>query len=401
MTSDRSEPTRLYTFTFFLGFVYNFLMGFLFSSNSLYPLYVEYARGGAFEVGLFMAAFPLAGMLGRPLHGALIDRFGVKEIMIVGASLYALPCLGYIALMDEGLTPAVWALRLLQGFGFGAHVSAFFTLAALMAPDGRRNEAVAMYGVSGMLAGLIGPLACELSIERLGMASFFWIMLTLGLLAAVIAAIIKAPRRPEGMESFSFDGVKTILRLRRFRMGFYFAFSLAVSFTTMTAFIAPVMKHREVPYFGLFFTFYAITGVFVRIMSRKWADQYGFMRVLAPGFFCYGLGLLMLQFTHSVPMLIVAGFFCGGAHGLVFPIATTLGFVLAPVAYRGTGVALVTGMMDLGNSFAAFALGSAAAWYGYDVVYLLGAVAPFAATAVILWKGKEFDIEALELTESS
>lgn len=400
MSHGHSEHTQLYTTTFALGFAYNFFMGFLFSCNSLYPLYVDYAGGGPEEIGLFMAAFPLAGMLGRPLHGALVDRFGVKRIMILGAMLYSLPCLGYIALIDAGLTPTVWCLRLVQGFGFGAHVTAFFTLAAQMAPKGRSNEAVAMYGVSGMVASLIGPLACEIVIKQFGLISFFWVMFWMGVCAASLAVMIRAPRLVGAVASFSFAGVKSIAFLPRFRLAFFLAICLAGSYTTMTAFIAPVMDSRNVSYFGLFFTGYAVTGIITRFTGRKWADRFGFLRILSPGFFCYGTGLLLLQFTHSLPMLILAGVCCGAGHGLVFPIITTFGYVLAPSAYRGAGVALMTGMMDFGNAATAFAIGRAAEAFGYNVVFAIGCLAPYLAVFIIALRGKQYAADNLATQES-
>ncbi|MDP8243114.1 MAG: MFS transporter [Candidatus Hinthialibacter antarcticus] len=401
MSHGHSEHTKLYTATFVLGFAYNFFMGFLFSSNALYPLYVDFAGGGPEEIGLFMAVFPLAGMMGRPLHGALVDRFGVKRMMIAGAMLYSLPCLGYIALVNEGLTPAVWVLRLIQGFGFGAHVTAFFTLAAQMAPKGRSNEAVAMYGVSGMVASLAGPLLSELTIKNFGLPAFFWFMLFMGGAAVILAMLIRAPRAVGAVASFSFAGIKTVAVLPRFRLAFFFSFCLAISFTTMSAFIAPVMESRDVSFFGLFFTGYAVTGITTRFAGRKWADQFGFLRILAPGFFCYGTGLLLLQFSHSLPMLIFAGVCCGAGHGLVFPIITTFGYVLAPVGYRGAGIALMTGMMDFGNAVTAFALGRAAEAYGYNIVFALGCIAPYAAVLMIAYKGRQYAIENLATQESS
>ncbi|MBZ0255858.1 MFS transporter, partial [bacterium] len=313
----------------------------------------------------------------------------------------SLPCLGYIALINEGLTPAVWCLRIIQGLGFGAHVTAFFTLAAQMAPKGRSNESVAMYGISGMVASLTGPFLSEMTIKHFGLPSFFWFMLAMGSAALVLAFFIRVPRAAGVVATFSFDGIKTILRLPRFRLAFFFSFCLAISFTTMSAFIAPVMESRNVSYFGLFFTGYAITGMAVRFTGRKWADQLGFLRVLAPGFLCYGTGLLILQFAHSLPILILAGICCGAGHGLVFPIVTTFGYVLAPVGYRGAGVALMTGMMDFGNAATAFALGRAAEAFGYNVVFALGCIAPYAAVAMIAYKGKQHALDSFATQETS
>lgn len=401
MSHGHPENTKLYTTTFVLGFAYNFFMGFLFSSNSMYPLYVDYAGGGPKEIGLFMAVFPLASMLGRPFHGALVDRFGVKRMMILGALFYSLPCLGYIALIDQGLTPAVWCLRLIQGLGFGAHVTAFFTLAAQMAPKGRSNESVAMYGISGMVASLIGPFLSEMTIKQISLSAFFWFMLLMGAAAVVLATVIRSPKVVEAVASFSFNGIKTVLRLPKFRLAFFFSFCLAVSFSSMSSFLAPVMESRDVSYFGLFFTGYSVTGMAVRFTGRKWADQLGFLRILAPGFFFYGAGLFVLQFTHSLPMLMLAGVCCGAGHGLVFPIVTTFGYVLAPAGYRGAGVALMTGMMDFGNAATAFALGRAAEAFGYNVVFALGCIAPFAAVGMIAYLGKQHALDSFATQEGA
>ncbi|MBI1388929.1 MAG: MFS transporter [bacterium] len=383
-----NHNTRMYTATFALAFLYNFFNGFIFTNNALFPLYVSQAGGGPDAVGLFMAAFPLAGLLGRPLHGAMIDRWGVRRVMMIGSGMMALSSLGFIGLLGDGLPPLAWGLRLVQGFGFGAHMSAFFTLAGQMAPRGRRNEAIIMYGISGMAAGLIGPAIGEWIIRHYGLAPFFILLAVMGLCSMSSAWLMRVKPRDAMLERFTFRGVLTVLLMPSFRICFLLSFCVAISFTTMSVFIAPLMEERGVSHFGLFFTSYAVCGIAVRLAGRKWADRYGYMKVIAPGFLFYGLGLLVIQASYSLPMVIAAGMLCGLGHGLSFPVATTLGYILSPEAYRGAGVALNTGMMDLGNAVTALVLGKAAALLGYHAVYLIGAIGPLFAFAYIAFHGE-------------
>ena len=189
------QNDRLYTPTFFLSLLVNFLIGMNFTNSAVLPLYVSELGGSAATIGLFMGTAAVAAVVARPLIGTMLDRFGAKPVLIAGALLISLPPLGYWALLDAGeLTTWVYVLRVFHGFGFGAHFSAFFSLAASTSPPERRNESIAMYGISGLAAHLVGPHLGETILGSHGLPGFFLFITVFGLLGVLTILFINPPK---------------------------------------------------------------------------------------------------------------------------------------------------------------------------------------------------------------
>ena len=382
-SGNSGSAGALYSSAFFTGFAYNFIIALHFTSSALYPLYVTHEHGDAATIGLFMGVYSLAGVLGRPLVAMLIDRFGPRAILILGSTLLSLPAFGYIGLIGSGIGMPALLLRVVQGFGYGAHFSATFTLAASLAPSERRNEAVAMYGVSGLLGAMVGPFAGEQILTAYGLPTLFFAMGSVGLVAVTViwfvpsgtAAGMRYPKPFEVLRTFRASGMLLPVVL---------AFLFAISFSTPTTFLAAFAKQKSIPDFSLYFTFWGMSGVAVRFIGGRWGDRRGQAFVLIPGFAMYAGGMLVVLYSTTVSGFILAGILCGSGHGITFPAVTSLGLSRAPLAYAGSAVALITGMMDVGAAVNAFVIGPIAVIYGYAIVFPVAAAASCIACGVLL-----------------
>lgn len=354
-----------------------------FTNNAIYPLYVTHSGGSAAQVGLFMATYALAAVLSRPFIGFLLDRFGIKPVLMLGSLLIALPPLGYSLLLGTGLSPLVWLLRVVQGVGFGAHFSAFFTLAAATAPEHRRTEAVAMYGISGLGANLIGPFIGEWLVRAYGLPSFFLAMCLFGMGAFYLTTRFRLTGNQTPSEPASHQNPGRAFRHKPLYFAFGLALLLSMSFASPQTFLAPLADGRGIRGFSLYFTGFAMAGIVVRLIGRKWSDRFGWRRILIPMFFLYALGLWGIFFSRTPVHLILSGLLTGSAHGLAFPAVTALGYTLAPARARGTSMALVTGMMDLGNFTTGVLFGQVAEILGYGPVFPLASLAPLTAMGLL------------------
>jgi len=379
----RSNQSLL-TPTFILAFAANFFAALNFTSNAIYPLYVTHEGGGAESIGLFMGLFSLAAILGRPIVGILIDRWGIRPVWLFGMLCLGLPSIGYYFILGDGLTPVTWILRAIQGFGFGAHFTAFFTLGGVTAPLGRQSENISKYGLSGIVASFFGPFMCEQIFRNAGPEEFFLTITGFGIIAFILILFIKEDRTPPSSKVPDPSGLIKTFRVPGMRLTFVLAICMAVCFATPSYFIAPVATERGIQGFGLYFTAFAITGTLVRVFFSHWGDKYGPRRILIPGFFIYAIALLTLAFSSSLIWIFLAGLFAGLGHGVSFPAVTALGFKLAPKEYRGSAMAVVTGMMDTGSALAAFSLGKVAGVWGYDAVFPVGLLGPVIAILFLL-----------------
>ncbi|MCB2211474.1 MFS transporter [bacterium] len=380
-----SSSQRLYTATYFLSLAYNFLMAMSFTNNAVLPLYVKELGGTASTVGLFMGTAAVSAVVLRPLIGTALDRFGAKPVMMFGGLLIALPPLGYWATLSGGeMTWLVYLIRIVNGFGFGAHFSAFFTLAASTSPPDRRNEAIAMYGISGLAAHLVGPYLGELIFDTQGLPGFFLFITLFGVLGLITLLFIH-PRVDEQAfagKSASMTSSFKLLGSVNMRLPFVLSVLLSVCFSSAQFFIAPLARDRGIENFGLYFTFYAIAGISIRLLSRKWGDRFGVRRVMIPAFAFYGLGMGTIFLSQSTQVLMLAGIFSGLAHGVVFPAVNSLGYNVAPRGQAGSAVALLTGMGDLGSILTAFLFGAIAEQTSYGSAFLLASLGGFLAAGL-------------------
>lgn len=376
--------SELYNSTFLLGFSYNFFMALNFTNNAIYPLYVKQTGGTAETVGLFMGAASLSAVLFRPLIGLLIDRFGVKPVLLIGSLTMSLPALGYWLLLEQGLNHWVWLLRIVHGFGFGAHFSAFFTLAAQSAPANRRTEAIAMFGFSGLLANVVGPFLGETVHDYYGLPAFFLLVTGFGLTATVIVLFLRTRPSSGPRATPTLGGALTLLRARNLMIVYLLALLLSICFSSAQFFLAPLAQERGIAGFGLYFTGYAIAGMGIRFVGRSWGDRFGVRRVMIPAFLFYAAGMTTIHFSHATYLLLIAGLLTGSGHGIAFPAVSALGYNRAPSQYVGSVVALLTGMMDMGSVVAALAFGQVAERMGYGIVFLLAALSGLTAAGVVL-----------------
>ncbi len=377
------EPDRLYTKAFFIALIYNFLIALNFTNNAIYPLYITQVGGSAAIVGLFIGVYSLAAFLGKPVIGPLIDRFGIQPILIFGSLCIALPPIGYLVFLDQGLHPLIWVLRIIQGFGFGAHFTAFFTLAARTAPYGRRNESIAMYGISGLAGNLIGPVLGEWLTATQGLAIFFIVMTLIGLGGTISALFLRTTGRKKS-KGFSLRTLTAALKTRELRFPLILAPLLSMSFAAPVIFLAPLATARGLQGFSLYFTGFAVAGITIRLIGKKWGDQIGWRRILIPSFIIYAAGLWLIFFSPNLLILGIAGFLSGNAQGLAFPAVTSLGYTLAPEDAKGSAMALITGTMDLGVFITGIILGMIADRAGYGIIFPVASIAPLIGAFLVI-----------------
>ncbi|MFP4497990.1 MAG: MFS transporter, partial [Vulcanimicrobiota bacterium] len=136
---------NLYTPTFFLMNLLNFLVltgtGFF----TLYPLYLENLHKTDTQIGYIMASYAVAGLLCRFLLAPLIDKYGRKLftrlgiiIAIISAMLYSLPLPGDYHLIF---------VRFFHGIGHALYFTSIFTWIVDYAPKGRMAEAIGTFGI--------------------------------------------------------------------------------------------------------------------------------------------------------------------------------------------------------------------------------------------------------------
>ncbi|MGH7911367.1 MAG: MFS transporter, partial [Candidatus Dormibacteraceae bacterium] len=121
---------------------------------SVLPLYASTSGGPA--AGLVTGALMLATVLTEIATPSLMVRIGARWVLGLGAVLLALPT---ALLLTTHALPAILAVALARGFGLGLTVVTGTAVAAEIAPPHRRSEALAVYGLAGMIPGALAQPA--------------------------------------------------------------------------------------------------------------------------------------------------------------------------------------------------------------------------------------------------
>jgi MFS family permease len=144
---------------------------------------------------LIYAGFNLVAALASYPAGALSDRIGRRNILVLAFGVYAVSYLGFA--VSRG-APAMAALFLLYGVFQGVFRAVGKTLANDLSPVALRASGLGWYGTAVGLSGLIASLAAGLLWDRAGHASVFIFGAVFALLGVLALVILVPPDHRRG-----------------------------------------------------------------------------------------------------------------------------------------------------------------------------------------------------------
>jgi MFS family permease len=156
------------------------------------PLYFVDQGVDLRTLGIVVAAWPAARLVGEPIFGWLADRTERIPLMMVGLVLA-----GIFTILPLVITGPVAfiALRAIVGLATAIYDPAARGYLTDATPPERRGEAFGLYGAAQMGGLLLGPAIGAIGADRLGGIGFVFVFAGV---AAVVAAIPIARLRREG-----------------------------------------------------------------------------------------------------------------------------------------------------------------------------------------------------------
>ncbi|MCX6648036.1 MAG: MFS transporter [Candidatus Bathyarchaeota archaeon] len=129
------------------------------TSSTIYmtlPLFFSSVGVGKSENGFLISIGTFAGIISGLIAGASSNRFGRKKILILAALIYSLTFF-MLVFMGRDFYSLLFS-RFIAGIGFYMMPVMVTTMAADIFPFKERGRAMALYGSSGGVGALIGPL---------------------------------------------------------------------------------------------------------------------------------------------------------------------------------------------------------------------------------------------------
>lgn len=361
---------------FVLAFAAHFLHALAYNLFLHLPGFLKRLGAAEAAIGLIVGASSAVAIFARPALGAMMDRRGIRPIILVGGLLHATACGLYLTVGTLG--PWLYAVRVVHGAAGAMFFVSIFAFAANIVPASRRIEGIALFGVSGMLPMSFGGLLGDLILAHGPYRTLFAVAALLSASAFLLSLPLRdaRPRPPAAAPGGSWLGAANEAGLLPIWMvALVFGAAVAAPGTFLKTFV----METGVGSVGLFFTVYSLTAVALRLVSASLPDRVGPKRVLLPALLAGALGLAVLALTRSVAEMVIAGLLCGLSHGYAFPILVGLLVGRAPESGRSAAYAVFTALWDAGSMIAAPLLGLVVQHASYSAM--------FAATAGLVLTG--------------
>lgn len=293
---------------------------------SVVPEYALRGGSGPTGAGLCTGALMVTTVAVQPLVPRLLSAVGKRVTLAAGGLLLGLPCLA-LGLSDR--LPALMALSLLRGCGFGIVVVTGVSAVAELTPAAKWGKGLGLYGAVVGVAGIIGSPSGLWIVHRAG---FDWAFIAGAIATAAVlvgacgaTATRPAPRtRRDALSGavrkltppFLIEGASTM------------AYGIVFTFLPLTVGHAPAWTAPA----ALLAVQAACT--LSRLLSGTFVDRHGGAALLAPAIITTAAGVATAVFPTN-PVTVIVGMAVFGAG---FGIIQNASLVVMLHASRDVGV---------------------------------------------------------------
>jgi MFS family permease len=273
----------------------------------LLHLYAAAYGGGPVEIGLVVAAFPIAQLVGLPVMGALSDRYGRKPLLLISQ---VSTCLAFILLGLANSLELIILARVIDGV-FGANISTAQAALSDVTTDHNRAQGLGITGAAFGLGFIFGPVISLLALEFTDSLStpafiaaaysFISILLTLFMFRETLPP---DKRKTRSREPFA-SALARLFRTPQMNLLLLLMFAQQVVFFGFESLLGLFTLSR----LGLLgqgnaFIFVVVGLILVMTQVRfigKWTRKYGESRVISLALALLAAGLILLALTPDQP----------------------------------------------------------------------------------------------------
>lgn len=311
-------------------FMVNFMVSMgQYTMNTLIPRYTYHLGATAFIVGLVSSMFAVTALLLRPVAGPAMDYFRKSRILTAAIGLTTIAFIGYGFATSVEM---IMAARLIHGIGIGVTTPLCLALASNALPVEKMASGISVFTLGSAVATAVGPAVGLKLAGIIGYnATFFMIAALLGL-SFLFTLHIKT-NKPVNSERFKISLKKVIVM--EAMIPAIMMFFLTIAYSCVNFLISVYGGIRGIENIGLFFTAYAIALLVSRPISGKIADRYGVDKTIIPGILIFALSFVIISFSGSLSMFIVAGVTSAFGFGICAPAIQTICMQLVSKDRRG------------------------------------------------------------------
>jgi MFS family permease len=332
----------------------------------------------ASQIGLLMGMFAITALAFRFIAGPAIDTYNRKHLLIFAMSIMTVSYLGFS--ISRSIRSLMY-FRLLQGCGnaFGNAVCIVMISEAL--PKEKFSAGMGYYSLAQVIVQAIAPSVGLYLVDFVGYSVTYVINGAIMLCAIIVASRIKIHFKRTKTFRIAPDTIiakETILPATILLV-------LAIGFHTISSFLIVFAGKQGVSRnIGLFFTVYALTLIFTRPMVGRLADKYGLVKIAIPAILCTASSFLIISFSRSLPLFLVAAFVNAFGYGACHPAIQSLSMKTVPPERRGSASSTNYIGTDTGTIIGPILAGTIAQYWGYPSMWRLKTI-PFIVAIVVIF----------------
>lgn len=376
----KAMVTKIWTKDFIFICIANFFVFLSFQMTlPTIPLFIRELGGSEQSIGLAVGIFTFSALIIRPYAGHALETKGRGVIFLTGLMIFILSVGSYSFISSIIF---LFAMRIVQGFGWGLSTTASGTIATDVIPSQRRGEGLGYYGLSGNLALAFGP---TLGLILIGHISFQWLFTfcaLLGLMAFILATFItykKAAHKKKfytaKWDFYEKSALKPSLLI----------FFITVTFGGIATFLPLYTAQKGIEGIQTYFFVYAMALMITRTFSGQLYDRKGHRFVFIPGTLLIFTAMLLLAWLPSSFILFLAAFCYGFGFGTIQPALQAWAVERSPKNRRGMANATFFSFFDLGVGIGAIVFGQIGHRLGYASIYLSAAISILFAISFYLY----------------
>lgn len=342
-----------------IQFILLCLSGFLFfaSFNMIIPELPDYLTkmGGEDYKGFIISLFTLAAGLSRPFSGKLTDTIGRIPVMIFGAFV----CAACGLLYPFASSVFVFLLlRFFNGLSTGFKPTATAAYIADVVPFNKRGEAMGVLGFFSSLGMAVGPSIGSYIAFYKGIDMMFYSSSLFAFLS--VAVLFRMKESLAEKQDFKLSLLKVRFSDSIYKKAFPPSIAmmfLVVPFGVILTFIPDLSRDLHQLNKGIFFIYYTVATIMVRIFAGRLSDQLGRIPVIRMGVTFILIALIFMSQANSISQLNISAFIYGIGTGFSAPTLFAWTIDLSEAAKRGRAFATLYIALEIGIGFGALTSG--------------------------------------------
>jgi MFS family permease len=354
------------------------LLVFVMSFNMLLPEMNAYLTelGGADHKWMILGLWTIAAAFARPFSGKIADNISRKSVMYFGILVSVIICFLYPHFIS---VTGFLVLRFLHGFSTGFHPTGATALIADIVPQGKRGEAMGLFGITVSIGFSAGQAIGSPITIAFGSEGLFMTAALMGLASLFLLLLVKEDKSIwMAKQEFHENGdlVKGLSRIQKIVPKWREIFAPEVVQPSLIMFITAMISgvylvtvpdmsdYLGIKNKGMFYLVNVIFMVITRFLAGRLYDRLGARRNLYIGLGLMIAGVVITGTSTTVAQFLFSSIVYGVAASICSPVLFAWTADLSNPAFKGRGMSTMFVALELG-----FAAGAYMCWIVYGNNY--------------------------------